>query len=120
MTEDFKYDYLYEGCIRLVRINVGFTQHVSLDYSVFALNNVPNFTALSYAWNSEKRTQRMELQGKSLLITENLESFLREANRRMELYEDELVQHDWNGCWLWIDALCINQSDTEEKTIRSP
>jgi len=116
MAKDFKYEPLREGCVRLLWINTGFPQHISLDYGVFVLGKAPNFTALSYAWNGEERTQPIELQGKSLLITKNLESFLREAKRRIELYEDELVKRDWNRGWLWIDAICINQSDTKEKS----
>jgi Heterokaryon incompatibility protein (HET) len=102
-----------------VQIKAGSTQHIAFNCDVFALDGAPTFTALSYTWGDEERTQQIELQGKSLLITKNLESFLLEAKRRMEVSAgDSLDKQGWNGGWLWIDSMCINQSDVKEKSVQ--
>ncbi|CAI6099901.1 unnamed protein product [Clonostachys chloroleuca] len=118
-TEEFKYECLPEGNIRLVQIKTSATECIALDYEVFLLNKAPKFAALSYTWGSEGRTQKIQLKEKSLLITKNLESFLVEASRRVKLSaENSPDQQGWNGDWLWVDSICINQSNDKEKSVQ--
>jgi len=89
-----------------------------LELSAFALKQAPDFTALSYTWGGEERSQLINLQGRQFHIIPNLESFLWEAKHQIELSRVE-QNHDegsWNGAWLWIDSICIDQSNSEEKS----
>ena len=58
---------------------------------------------LSYAWGVPQATQRIFINGKVFMVGENLHAFLTQAN--------EMQMRDW----LWIDAICINQANTEER-----
>lgn len=63
------------------------------------------FEALSYAWDDVTATGVIELPGNSCLpIVANLASFLR-CRRQQE-----------QSVGLWIDAICINQQDSKEKS----
>ena len=68
----------------------------------------PSFSALSYAWGDGRHTTQIALGVYSLTITVSLDAALR-ALREV----DESV-------FLWIDQVCINQSDAEEKTRQIP
>ncbi|KAL6907332.1 heterokaryon incompatibility protein domain-containing protein [Trichoderma evansii] len=91
--------------IRLVRIlSAGdSTCDVSLELRHASIDEI-NFSALSYVWGDVKNPVEILIIGSSSKIGQNLFKGL------TQLFE--------NGthCWLWIDALCIQQSDQEEKT----
>lgn len=61
------------------------------------------FEVLSYTWGTEQSSNKLTIDGIAMPMKTNLETFLR---RRREA--DRAVR-------IWIDALCINQDDTEEK-----
>ncbi|KAK4498031.1 hypothetical protein PRZ48_010687 [Zasmidium cellare] len=69
----------------------------------------PRFEALSYTWGTTTSEKGLIVNGKTLLVTENLASFLRV---RRQQQQQELV--------FWIDAICINQQDMEEKSQQIP
>jgi len=69
--------------------------HASLDDS-------PTYAALSYCWGDPKKTRPVTVNGCIFNATINLEAGLREL-RRQGFYV------------VWVDALCINQRDTEER-----
>ncbi|KAH7324263.1 heterokaryon incompatibility protein-domain-containing protein [Stachybotrys elegans] len=62
------------------------------------------FLALSYVWGSENNRSTIQVDGFSLPITQNLLSALKH------------IQDSTEPVTLWIDAICINQSDKEEKS----
>ncbi|KAF2444027.1 HET-domain-containing protein [Karstenula rhodostoma CBS 690.94] len=63
------------------------------------------YEALSYAWGNAASTEIIEFPDKSYLpIATNLDSFLRYRRQGKELV------------MLWVDAICINQQDHEEKS----
>ncbi|KAI0425578.1 heterokaryon incompatibility protein-domain-containing protein [Xylaria sp. FL1042] len=61
------------------------------------------YTALSYAWGYKKGTHEIFIGNRRLPIGDNLMSALRDLRR-----EDRPIR-------LWIDALCINQRDINER-----
>jgi hypothetical protein len=71
--------------------------HVSLD-------DKPNYAALSYTWEDPRDTQMIMVGHSSVPVTRNLYSAL------------EHLRYDKTVRVIWIDALCINQSDDEEKS----
>ncbi len=72
----------------------------SLDYDDL------HYTALSYTWSGAVRDGAIIIGGVSLRITENL---------KVALHGIRGPTRPKN---LWIDAICINQSDSEEKTVQ--
>ncbi|KAM3077566.1 hypothetical protein ACMFMG_006902 [Clarireedia jacksonii] len=116
-SEDFVYNPLPGDSIRLVQLEIGYSQHISLGLCVCTLETAQPCTALSYTWGGEVRSQLIELQGTAFRITPNLEAFLLEAKRRIEALSTnkELDEKRWNGGWLWVDSICIDQSNPLER-----
>jgi Heterokaryon incompatibility protein (HET) len=67
---------------------------------------VASYEAISYFWGDRKQTQTILINGKNFFVTSNLESALRH------------LRHGEQGQPLrfWIDAICINQADTHERS----
>lgn len=66
------------------------------------------YEALSYVWGSNKRSRTIRLNNCAFPVTENLYLALsRLRNRQLERI-------------LWVDAICINQSNRDEKTKQIP
>ncbi|EME47179.1 hypothetical protein DOTSEDRAFT_97708, partial [Dothistroma septosporum NZE10] len=67
------------------------------------------YSALSYTWATETgdatKSKSIELDGKPFAVTENLHSAL--LRIRSDKQEPQR---------LWVDAVCINQCDEEEKS----
>ncbi|KAF2217050.1 hypothetical protein CERZMDRAFT_32569, partial [Cercospora zeae-maydis SCOH1-5] len=63
------------------------------------------FEALSYCWGDPRITANIELNGAIAAVTVNLEAALRQ------------FRTDAGGrvVFIWIDAICINQQDVEER-----
>ncbi|PQE16056.1 heterokaryon incompatibility -domain-containing protein [Rutstroemia sp. NJR-2017a WRK4] len=70
-----------------------------------SLDTQPRYTALSYAWGAPSSHRKIILNGESYTVYENLWRFLNQARKLGSRF----------GGWLWIDALCINQSDNKDK-----
>jgi hypothetical protein len=60
------------------------------------------YTALSYCWGPEKERKTIEMDGTAVNVTPNLYAAL----KRLQVTPYTRV---------WIDALCINQDDREER-----
>ena len=68
------------------------------------LADAPSYIGLSYVWGSSANLKSFELNGHEVKITENLAMAL------------EHIQEELDEVTLWIDALCIDQSNVEEKS----
>ncbi|EQB48552.1 hypothetical protein CGLO_12180 [Colletotrichum gloeosporioides Cg-14] len=92
--------------IRLVRLrqpHATFT--LSLELRTVSLGDEEaSYSALSYVWGSSSELHQIEINGQPFFVTQNLHDALQQLSR--------------NGVsvLLWIDAICIEQSDREEKT----
>lgn len=92
----------------------------------FELISAPRYIALSYTWGdpfpppephdttvlpqsakSPDRPWPIQVNGRAFKITKNLGEFLRHAGSNT---------YSNHGQWYWVDALCINQDDSEERT----
>ena len=72
---------------------------------IVSLDKEPSYEALSYAWASREGAHAITLSNASSLpLTENLARALRRLRKRDQVRD------------LWIDQLCINQSDLEERS----
>ena len=79
--------------IRLLDIKPSEINHLSIDIRIYKLSIAPKYTALSYVWGTDS---------KDFCRMNNLNSCLAHIGLHRP------------GLW-WIDAICINQVDTEEK-----
>ncbi|KAK6810397.1 hypothetical protein RU639_013835, partial [Aspergillus parasiticus] len=128
--------------IRLLRIHPGRpSDGISCSIRVVGLDENPKCTALSYTW----RKQHSTWQASALMAFETMKSMYqgnlydmhvpeserkerspkailcngRKINISLNLYDALVSLRDIQSrCWYWIDALCINQSDTEEKILQ--
>ncbi|KAH6675831.1 heterokaryon incompatibility protein [Halenospora varia] len=68
------------------------------------ISALPSFKALSYAWGPNERTHSLFVSGRETKITPSLDEALRHLRNPTEIVS------------LWIDQICINQGDSDEKT----
>ena len=65
-----------------------------------------DYAALSYVWGSQAETSRIIINGSEVSVSQNLATALRELSAR----------NDFSGRFkLWVDAVCINQNDEQER-----
>ena len=94
---------------RLLHINLGGnddSQPLACFIEHFRRDQCPQYIALSYTWGDPTFKKVILLNGCLVSITGNLEAALRDLQQ-----EDETE-------YVWADAICINQSDQEEKTVQ--
>lgn len=86
-----------------------------VDYSP-DLSKRNRFAALSYCWGDSTPVATITIDGKPFDVAQNLYDFLQ--NRF--LHGSHELSHDpkskLSGRGLWVDAICINQADNEEKS----
>jgi hypothetical protein len=100
-----EYKPLEDGEVRLMTLHAG-QRHdpIVFDLATVKLSYRPEYEALSYVWGDKDGTERVFLSsGKHLLATRNLVDALRR------------LRHVGESRVLWVDALCINQRDLEER-----
>lgn len=100
-----------DGFLRLVTIHsAGYLDDdivISLSPTTFAKGDaVPHYEALSYVWGSKKHRKTIYI-GKSDRATLRITKNLYEALCELRYSEEDRV--------MWIDALCIDQANTDEK-----
>lgn len=112
--------------IRLLKItrvvdSSGDSADVALEVEMFhmPLQDSGSYIALSYAWGNPKPVRRIICYGQALYVPENTFRVLYTISfcakhSRTALYE----QHE--TLTLWIDAICINQSNVLEKNCQVP
>ena len=81
-------------------------QKVDCDLSVWPTKSAPPYNAISYTWGDPASIATIILNGKQITVRENCQYVLRQA------YWNNPDQH------IWVDALCIDQSNTDEKNIQ--
>ncbi|TVY14492.1 Heterokaryon incompatibility protein 6, OR allele [Lachnellula arida] len=75
------------------------------------VNNPPEFNALSYTWGDPQAPKvTISVDGYDLLVTKSCKSILQELRR------ESMAQS--KPQFIWIDAICINQSDIVERNIQ--
>lgn len=127
----FTYLPLNESEIRLLQLDISIDTTAELircEVRTFPRNESPPFTALSYTWGSGVTNEYIILNKSRFAITSNLNLFLKQAvlhaqddrYDRLGPFDAKLDKEQgkcgWDGKWLWIDSVCINQRDDLEKS----
>lgn len=106
----FKYERLPsdQPVIRLLRIQQGVFREdvIQCELEMAYLHEDPAYWALSYHWGPPVFDQKIMCNGKVLMVTKNLVDALKGFRRSAGGKELPNV--------LWVDAICINQSDIPE------
>jgi hypothetical protein len=101
--------------IRLVEILDTPDGSVCCQLSTVAFTNPatkPQYSALSYVWGDASDTENITVNGKTVPVTKNLAVALRHVK---EHWAFEFPDRDRSSFRIWVDALCINQQDLEER-----
>ena len=93
--------------IRLLFLHPG-EEHepISVELRVWKLESTPEFKAISYAWGDPELTREIYVDGKPRRVR---------FNCFYALWQSRL---NGNCSHVWMDALCINQQDSEEKRVQ--
>ena len=107
MAEAFQYAALPDDHTRILTFS-DVPNSISCTLEAHPDDRLPAFSALSYAWGNEDPTASILCNGDTFHVTPHLYSALRTITRL--------------GCatQLWVDAICLNQRDDEEKSIQVP
>ncbi|OAG20498.1 HET-domain-containing protein [Alternaria alternata] len=91
--------------LRLLIVHAGgMSEPIRCTLRIVSLHNKPSYDALSYTWGDSATTKPIEVDGFKIRVTTNLEQALRH------------LRDVKNDLTLWVDAVCINQSDNSEKS----
>ena len=98
------YRSLPKDSIRLVTVQFTNGVFTGLRLDTWPRRRAPRYDALSYCWGEDLETIDIDCNGLPFQVRKNLKDFLMaSANRNSPLRP------------LWIDAICLNQADVEEK-----
>lgn len=95
---------ILKGEFRLLKIHgkQGPDGLLQCDIETVSLADPPSYTALSYCWLDRNTVERISIRGYVFEITLNLKNALQQLHRK-------------GYTRVWVDKLCINQSDLEER-----
>ena len=100
--------------IRLLRmLPISHSNENCLQYSIstYDFDRVGEFIAISYTWGDSKNKQAVHIDDKICSVRQNCYYLLKHVYEHWKLGQ---IQADL----LWIDSVCINQKDCEEKSIQ--
>lgn len=99
--------------IRLISIVPATDGHIICESKHVQLASEPAYKALSYAWGdpATPANQVIYIDGQTFNIRPNLLAALQAIQRLLE---------DNSNHWLWIDAICINQHNAQERGQQVP
>ncbi|KAI1387159.1 heterokaryon incompatibility protein-domain-containing protein [Hypoxylon trugodes] len=104
LTQPYDSRLLTQSHFRLIELIPGkWEDPLKCSLEQFTLDRPVSYRALSYAWGSSATTSPIQANGVEMQITKNLETALK--NLREEAF----------AVTLWVDALCINQNDLDER-----
>ncbi|KAI0126374.1 heterokaryon incompatibility protein-domain-containing protein [Xylariales sp. AK1849] len=100
----FRYRKLQGTEFRLIRLLPQSMTSIKCEVIHASLQSPPHYVALSYAWGDVDDTTKIQLDGCPYLVTLSLHGAL------------QRLRQPNKSVMLWIDALCIDQQNTEERS----
>jgi len=107
---DFPYLPLLAGLKEIRLLELEATGSCQLRY--VPLDSAPMYIALSYAWGDPTRVASYSVDGKKILISKSLSAALA---RIFSFCKDKIPNNWGRRLHVWADAICIDQSNDEEK-----
>ena len=106
MTEPYQYEPLDSKRFRLIKLWPAYLSRSPLrfDLESMSIEDAPLYVALSYTWDGQALEQPVWCSGKRLFLTENARAALRSLRKTRR------------AVYVWVDAICINQTSLEEKS----
>ena len=99
------YQPLQHDEIRLITLAPGkWTDPIECSLQIVSLDDSPTYEALSYVWGNVSLREWIRLENSHFDVSKSLEVALRH------------LRHEDSERVMWIDAICINQSDDAEKS----
>lgn len=114
----YRHDYLPERAIRLLEIpEKSIDQPWSLN--AYDLGSCPSYVCLSYTWGPPLNTEecKAEYDGakRSLFVKSGNHTGQMEVGLNLREGLEQLIAAGYTG-HLWVDAICINQDDPQERS----
>lgn len=104
-TRPYQYSVLGANTIRLLRIQRGQAfEVVKCRFEEVPITKPGNYEAVSYVWGTDSEERPILIDGRPLAITRSAFDIIR---RRRSIMFEEVI---------WIDQVCITQSDMGEKS----
>lgn len=92
--------------IRLLEILQGdFGQHVICALSTWGFDNAPPYVAISYTWGDPNSTTDITVNERRMLVRKNCEYALQQVFHNTKSQQQ----------YVWLDAICIDQSNIRER-----
>ena len=109
-TQEFTYSQLdSERHFRLLHLTFEIKKPC-WDLVTKSLDDCPIYNAISYSWGSTTVESRMSFKnGQEFPLSGTLKAIICAM-------EERVVRLNLYDLWIWIDAICINQADDEEKS----
>ncbi|SCO36554.1 uncharacterized protein FFMR_04133 [Fusarium fujikuroi] len=100
------------GQIHLVEIISQTGMPLELSISAHQITRSPSYFAVSYTWGDSRLAKDIKVNGKSMVVTENCRYTLTQVRDR---YQSRPGEH----IFIWIDSICIDQDDNDEKSYQA-
>ena len=102
---------LRQGEARLLHLHINSEdEQIVCDLSVKMFSDVPKYNALSYVWGGTRKTHKIIVNSQQAAVTESLYDALCSLR-------SILMKEGWSVAKpLWVDAICINQTDKQERS----
>lgn len=98
--------------IRLLRIDPYRSTTNIGRFEIFELEAAPAFYALSHTWGTKRQDASIDVDGVALSVSQHLAAGL----RQLQLLAGENSRLTPPLQYVWIDNICINQSDLDERS----
>ena len=88
----------------------------------------PSYVAVSYEWGPPQPQTEIRVNGASFMVRRNLNDFLKAIEQRYDpiARRDRMIgpwiYYTWSDQveWFWLDAICIDQKNIEERNAQVP
>ncbi|KAK3657792.1 hypothetical protein LTR56_002171 [Elasticomyces elasticus] len=114
------YDNLSAGQFRLLRLRAKEKDdddiRCCLQTFTAASRDCPSYRAVSYAWGPKTSTTPIRISSQCRTLQRET-TFERRSLHSQNLFDLlNQLRSEQSDCWLWIDALCINQDNADERS----